>query len=54
MSVVQRINHKLKTRSGSNKPSPYRPPQYRRVMLLLIVLRRLDCVSNPLKRSPIN
>jgi type I restriction enzyme M protein len=25
---------------------PYRPPQYRRVMLPLIVLRRLDSVMN--------
>lgn len=23
---------------------PYRPPQYRKVMLPLVVLRRLDCV----------
>ncbi len=28
---------------------PYRPPQYRRVMLPLIVLRRLDCVLEPTK-----
>lgn len=27
----------------------YRPPQYRRVMLPLIVLRRLDCVLEPTK-----
>lgn len=26
---------------------PYRPPQYRRVMLPIIVLRRLDCVLEP-------
>ncbi len=26
---------------------PYRPPQYRRVMLPLIVLRRLDAVLAP-------
>ncbi|MEB3174993.1 MAG: type I restriction-modification system subunit M N-terminal domain-containing protein, partial [Cyanobacteriota bacterium] len=28
---------------------PYRPPQYRRVMLPLIVLRRLDAVLEPTK-----
>jgi len=28
---------------------PYRPPQYRRVMLPLTVLRRLDCVLEPTK-----
>ena len=28
---------------------PYRPPQYRRVMLPLIVLRRLDCLLEPTK-----
>lgn len=28
---------------------PYRPPQYRRVMLPMIVLRRLDCVLKPTK-----
>jgi len=28
---------------------PYRPPQYRRVMLPLIVLRRLDCVLDATK-----
>ncbi|WP_083555854.1 type I restriction-modification system subunit M N-terminal domain-containing protein [Hyphomicrobium sp. NDB2Meth4] len=28
---------------------PYRPPQYRRVMLPLVVLRRLDCVLEPTK-----
>jgi len=28
---------------------PYRPPQYRRVMIPLIVLRRLDCVLEPSK-----
>lgn len=28
---------------------PYRPPQYRRVMLPLIVLRRLDQVLEPTK-----
>jgi HsdM N-terminal domain len=26
---------------------PYRPPQYRKMMLQLIVLRRLDCVLEP-------
>src|SRR5258708_719939 len=28
---------------------PYRPPQYRSVMLPMIVLRRLDCVLEPTK-----
>ncbi len=28
---------------------PYRPPQYRRVMLPLIVLKRLDAVLEPTK-----
>ncbi|MEO0458996.1 MAG: type I restriction-modification system subunit M N-terminal domain-containing protein, partial [Cyanobacteria bacterium P01_A01_bin.114] len=30
---------------------PYRPPQYRRVMLPLIILRRLDCVLEPTKTA---
>jgi type I restriction enzyme M protein len=30
---------------------PYRPPQYRRVMLPLIVLRRLDAVLEPTKQA---
>jgi type I restriction enzyme M protein len=29
---------------------PYRPPQYRRVMLPMIVLRRMDCVLAPTKQ----
>ena len=32
---------------------PYRPPQYRRVMLPLIVLRRLDAVLEPNKQAVI-
>jgi hypothetical protein len=28
---------------------PYRPPQYRKVMIPLTVLRRLDCVLEPTK-----
>jgi type I restriction-modification system DNA methylase subunit len=28
---------------------PYRPPQYRLVMLPMVVLRRLDCVLEPTK-----
>ena len=32
---------------------PYRPPQYRRVMIPLTVLRRLDCVLEESKeKSP--
>ena len=30
---------------------PYRPPQYRRVMLPLIVLKRLDSVIEPTKQA---
>jgi len=30
---------------------PYRPPQYRRVVLPLIILRRLDCVLEPTKQA---
>lgn len=30
---------------------PYRPPQYRRVMIPLTVLRRLDCVLEPTKKA---
>lgn len=30
---------------------PYRPPQYRRVMIPLTVLRRLDCVLEPTKEK---
>jgi len=30
---------------------PYRPPQYRRVMLPMTVLRRLDCVLEPTKEN---
>ncbi len=30
---------------------PYRPPQYRLVMLPMVVLRRLDCVLEPTKDS---
>lgn len=33
---------------------PYRPPQYRKVMLPLIVLRRLDCVLEPSKEQLLN
>ena len=30
---------------------PYRPPQYRKVMLPMTVLRRLDCVLQPAKEE---
>ena len=30
---------------------PYRPPQYRLVMLPMVVLRRLDCVLEPTKEA---
>ena len=32
---------------------PYRPPQYRLVMLPMVVLRRLDCVLEPTKNAVI-
>lgn len=33
---------------------PYRPPQYRLVMLPMVVLRRLDCVLEPTKAAVLN
>ena len=33
---------------------PYRPPQYRRVMIPLTVLRRLDCVLEASKQEVLN
>ncbi len=33
---------------------PYRPPQYRRVMIPLTVLRRLDCVLEDSKKQVMN
>ena len=30
---------------------PYRPPEYRKVMLPMTVLRRLDCVLDPTKHQ---
>jgi len=33
---------------------PYRPPQYRRVMIPLVVLRRLDCVLEATKADVLN
>ena len=30
---------------------PYRPPQYRLVMLPMVVLRRLDCLLEPTKAA---
>jgi len=30
---------------------PYRPPEYRKVMLPMTVLRRLDCVLEPTKHQ---
>jgi type I restriction enzyme M protein len=39
--VIWNIANKLR--------GPYRPPQYRRVMIPLTVLRRLDCVLEPTK-----
>ena len=35
--------------AGDRKTTPYRPPQYRLVMLPMVVLRRLDCVLEPTK-----
>lgn len=40
----------LKIREIANRlRGPYRPPQYRLVMLPMVVLRRLDCVLEPTK-----
>ncbi len=36
---------------ASRLRGPYRPPQYRLVMLPMIVLRRLDCVLEPTKEA---
>src|SRR5438105_15750664 len=33
---------------------PYRPPQYRLVMLPMVVLRRLDCVLEPTKEKTLS
>jgi type I restriction enzyme M protein len=41
VSFIWNIANKLR--------GPYRPPQYRKVMLPLIVLRRLDSVLEPTK-----
>lgn len=35
--------------SANRLRGPYRPPQFRLVMLPLVVLRRLDCVLEPTK-----
>lgn len=43
--VIWNIANKLR--------GPYRPPQYRRVMIPLTVLRRLDCVLEPTKDAVI-
>ena len=34
---------------ANRRRGPYRPPQYRLVMLPLVILRRLDCVLEPTK-----
>jgi type I restriction enzyme M protein len=41
VGLVMKIANKLR--------GPYRPPQYRKVMLPMTVLRRLDCVLEPTK-----
>ena len=46
------IHEELKSKIweiASRLRGPYRPPQYRLVMLPLVVLRRLDCVLEPTK-----
>jgi type I restriction enzyme M protein len=46
-------NHKVITNTiwdiANRLRGPYRPPQYRLVMLPIVVLRRLDCVLEPTK-----
>lgn len=43
VSLIWKIANKLR--------GPYRPPQYRKVMLPMTVLRRLDCVLEPTKET---
>ena len=50
LSVNTRRHEELKTKIweiANRLRGPYRPPQYRLVMLPMVVLRRLDCVLEP-------
>lgn len=50
MNVAAHENLKIKIWEIANRlRGPYRPPQYRLVMLPIVVLRRLDCVLEPTK-----
>ena len=52
LSVNTRTHEELKAKIweiANRLRGPYRPPQYRLVMLPLVVLRRLDCVLEPTK-----
>ncbi len=50
MNVQTHEELKAKIREIANRlRGPYRPPQYRLVMLPMVVLRRLDCVLEPTK-----
>ena len=53
-TMNNQAHDELKTRIweiANRLRGPYRPPQYRLVMLPLIVLRRLDCVLEPTKQA---
>ncbi len=50
----QQLHEELKSKIweiANRLRGPYRPPQYRLVMLPLVVLRRLDCVLEPTKNK---
>ena len=54
MSVNTQAHEELKAKIweiANRLRGPYRPPQYRLVMLPLVVLRRLDCVLEPTKEA---
>ncbi|MEQ8962474.1 MAG: type I restriction-modification system subunit M N-terminal domain-containing protein, partial [Coleofasciculus sp. C2-GNP5-27] len=54
-TTVQNANHQelvgLIWSIADKLRGPYRPPQYRQVMLPMIVLRRLDSVLEPTKEA---
>ena len=53
MNVQAQEDLKGRIRDVANRlrGGPYRPPQYRLVMLPMVVLRRLDCVLEPTKAA---
>ncbi len=54
MNLSAHEDHKRKLFEIANRlRGPYRPPQYRLVMLPMVVLRRLDCVLEPTKDAVI-